>query len=449
VIPTLSTADRLRELAARQLERDGWSRDRLMDHQRRRSDDLLAHAAARSPYYADRLRPGAPLAAQPTLSKTTLMEQWDRVVCDPRLRLADVEAHAAGPDAGEPYLGEFQVFSTSGSSGLRGLFVYDTGDWATALASTARGAARCGMRPEMRTVGLGAPGGAHMSKRIYAALQSGRSDTPELSVLTALDEMVSVLNAYRPEVLMGYPSAAALLAAEQLAGRLDIAPRVFAFGSEPLPAQTRARIRDAWGADPVEYYASTEVPMLASSTPEAPRALEMYEDLAVIEVVDEDDRPVPPGTAGAKLLLTNLENRTLPLIRYEMPDRVTVSADPNPAGRPWRHIEAIDGRTADTLTFPARGGGEVAIHPLRLGAPFVGLPAVRQFQIVHDRDGLEVRVALQDGAPADTAERVRGAVLGVLDEAGAVAPPLQVTSVAQLEREPGAAAKLKLIVARE
>jgi phenylacetate-CoA ligase len=210
----------------------------------------------------------------------------------------------------------------------------------------------------------------------------------------------------------------------------------------------RERIEAAWGVDPNEYYASTEVPLIASSTPEHPRALELLEDLAVVEVVGEDDRAVPAGTPGAKVLLTNLENHTLPLIRYELADRVTVSPEPNPAGRPWTHLEAIDGRTADTLRFPARAGGEVAVVPLRLGAPFARMPAVRQFQIVHDAGGLEVRVALEAVAPADTPAQVRAAVLAVLDDAGAVAPPLRVTPVAELERESGAAAKLKLIVSR-
>jgi phenylacetate-coenzyme A ligase PaaK-like adenylate-forming protein len=190
----------------------------------------------------------------------------------------------------------------------------------------------------------------------------------------------------------------------------------------------------------VEYYASTELPVLGTSTPEHPRALELFEDLGVFEVVDEDDRPVPPGTPGAKLLLTNLESYALPLIRYELADSVTVSPEPNPAGRPYRHLTRIEGRAADTLTFPARGGGEVAVLPLLLGAPFARLPAVRQFQIVLDRSGLEVRVV--GGAP----DAVRAAVAGALTDAGAIAPPIRVTPVDALEREPGAAAKLKLIL---
>jgi phenylacetate-coenzyme A ligase PaaK-like adenylate-forming protein len=436
---TLSAADRLRLLATEQVARDGWSRDQLLSHQQERLSALLAHAREHSPYYRETL--DGDFASLPTLSKATLMEQWDRIVCNPRLRLADVAAHAAGPRAAEPLLGEFEIFSTSGASGLRGVFAYSASDWAVAMGSTLRGMVRAGARPGDRVVGIGAPGGVHMSKRIYARFQATRGDAPELSALTPVPEMVAALNAYRPDALVGYCSVGALLAAEQLAGRLDIAPRTVAFGSEPLTGEMRDRIEAAWGIDPCEYYVSTEQPVMAMSMPDHPRMLELLEDLVVLEVVDADNRPVPPGTAGAKVLVTNLENRALPLIRYELPDRVTLSPDPNPSGRPYLHLAAIDGRTADTLTFPGRDGGDVAVLPLQLGAPFARLPEVRQFQIVHEGGALEVRVVGEtDGVAA--------AVAGVLADAGAGVPEIRVTPVSELEREPGAAAKLKLIVSR-
>jgi phenylacetate-coenzyme A ligase PaaK-like adenylate-forming protein len=445
-----SRLDQVRALAAEQLARDSWSRERLLDHQAQRLCRLLAHAVVRSPYYLETLGPDAasqPLSALPTLSKATMMEQWDRIVCDPRLRLADVEAHATGTRAAEPLHGEFQVFSTSGASGLRGLFVYNARDWAGGLAGSVRGMIRCGMRPDDRVVGVGAPPGAHMSSRIFAALQSGRTDVPRLSALRPLDETVAALNAFQPHVLLGYPSVAALLAAEQLAGRLAIAPRRIALGSEPLTTAMRARVHEAWGIDPIEYYGTTEVQVVGTSTPEHPRALELFEDQCVFEVVDEGNRPVPPGTAGAKVLITNLESFTVPLIRYELEDRVTVSPEPNPGGRPYRHLTAIEGRTADTLTFPARGGGDVAVLPMRLGAPFARIAAVRQFQIVHEAGALTVRVVLEPAAPAETTTEVRDAIARVLDGAGAVPPPIDVVVVHRLERDGGAAAKLKLIVA--
>ena len=446
----MSQADRLRMLVGELLQRDGWSREQLVAYQRERLGELLAHAVSVSPYYREALGAdpvATPFERLPTLSKPVLMEQWDRIACDPRVRLAGVEAHAAGAQAGEPYLGEHQVFSTSGASGLRGLFVYGARDWAALLAHTMRALARNGTRPGERAVGIGAPPGVHMSPRLFAALQSG-GGAPRLSALTPLDEMVAALNAFQPEVMLGYATVATLLASEQLAGRLNIAPSMLAFGSEPLTAEMRARIQEAWGIDPCEWYATTEASTIASSTPEHPRALEIFEDQYVVEVVDEDNQPVPPGTAGAKVLVTNLENRTLPLIRYELSDRVTESPDPNPAGRPYRHLAGIDGRTADTLTFPASGGGTVAVLPLRIGAPFARLTAVRQFQIVHERHRIEVRVVLDPHAPAGTPDEVRAALAGALDEAGAVPPRIDVTPVAELEREPGPAAKLKLVISR-
>ncbi len=447
---TTSQADRLRMVVGELLQRDHWSREQLVAHQQERLRELLVHAVSASPYYREALGADAaatPFERLPTLSKPVLMDQWDRIACDPRVRRAGVEAHATGATAGEPYLGEFQVFSTSGASGRRGLFVYGARDWAACIAHAMRAMARTGARPGERAIGIGSPPGVHMSYRIHAALQSG-DVVPRLSALTPLHEMVAALNAFQPEVLFGYPTVGALLASEQLAGRLSIKPRLLAFGSEPLTVEMRDRIREAWGIDPVEYYTSTEAPTTAASTPEHPRALELFEDQFVVEIVDDRDRPVPPGTAGAKVLVTNLDNRTLPLIRYELADRVIESPEPNPAGRPYRHFAGIDGRTADTLTFPARDGGTVAVLPLRMGAPFARLPAVRQFQIVHEPGRLEVRLVLDPRASAGTPDEVRAAVAGVLEAAGAVPPRIDVTPVGELEREPGPAAKLKLIVSR-
>ena len=435
---TASTMSPVGELLAR----EAWSREQLEAHQRERLRELYAHARKHSPYYREALTGGEP----PVLTKQTLMDEWDRIVCDPRLTRAGVEAHAVSARAAEPYLGEFEVFSTSGASGLRGLFVYGARDWELAVAHAMRAVARSGARPGERTIGIGAPPGVHMSQRIFGRLQSG--EVPSLSALTPLPEMVVALNDFQPAILFGYPSVVALLAAEQLAGRLRIAPRLMALGSEPLTDEVRDKVQRAWGFDPGEYYATTEAHTVAASTPDHPRALELFEDQFVIEIVDEHDRPVPPGTAGAKVLVTNLENLTLPLIRYALEDRVVESPEPNPAGRPYRHLAGIDGRAADTLTFPGRAGGTVDVLPLRIGAPFSGLPQVRQFQIVHDPGGLEVRLVLDPDAARETPAIVRAAVLRVLDEAGAVPPAVVVTPVAELEREPGAAAKLKLVLSR-
>jgi phenylacetate-coenzyme A ligase PaaK-like adenylate-forming protein len=369
------------------------------------------------------------------------MEQFDRIVTDRSLHVAELERFLARADAGALYRGEYRIFSTSGATGVPGLFLYSQAEFAHWIAVFVRSFARLGMKPETRIVGIGAPSALHLSQQVVAAMQVGRVGAPRLSVITPVEEMVAALDEYRPEVLAGYPSVIAILAEEQLQGRLEIAPRVVLTTSEVLTEDAAARIEAAW-TTPVEGYFTTEVGVVAAGSLDHV-GLHVCEE-AIVEVVDEAGRPVPPGRPGAKVLLTNLVNRAQPLIRYELLDSVELAAGPDPSGRPYDRIARIDGRSDDVLGLPGRAGGTVAVHPYRLRAPFVRLLDVVQYQLVHRSSGLDVLVVVRRGAGRDVATVVRAALEDALREAGAVCP-VEVEVVAEIAREPGPAAKVKLV----
>jgi phenylacetate-coenzyme A ligase PaaK-like adenylate-forming protein len=300
------------------------------------------------------------------------------------------------------------------------------------------------LAPGMRMAPIGAPSEHHLSRQLFAAFRAAPGSAPELSVTSPIEEIVHALNEYQPDALIGYPSMHGILAEEQLQGRLRIAPTVVAAGAEPVTDDVRRRIDAAWGIRAHSIYASTEAPTLAAASLDSP-ALELLEDFVVVEAVDESNRPVAPGEPSAKVLVTNLVNSAQPLIRYELSDSVTPAGGANPAGRPWARLTRVEGRLADTLELPARDGGMVSVHPVRMGEPFAAVPDVRQFQIVHDEAGLTARVVLRDSSPPDTLERVRSGVLAQLEAVGAAPPPLEVEAVAEIEREPGPAAKFRLV----
>jgi phenylacetate-CoA ligase len=434
---------RIPELAAR----DSWSRDELLAHQRDRLRELITHAVSHSPYYRDALgadAADAPLHELPTLPKATLMENFDRIVTDPVLRLGDIERHLDDPGAGMPFAGRYRVFSTSGTTGLRGVFVMDADEWETWIAVHFRLFANMGIAPGMRMAPIGAPSEHHLSRQLFAAFRAAPGAAPPLSVDMPIDQIVAALNEYQPDALVGYPSVHGALAEEQLQNRLSISPRVAGAGAEAVTEHVRRRVDAAWGIRPVSIYPTTEVPVIASASSTSP-ALELVEDFVIVEPVDEHNRPVGPGEPSAKVLVTNLVNRAQPLIRYELSDAVTPAGGPNPAGRPWARLTRVEGRLADTLELPARGGGTVLVHPVRIGEPFAASPDVRQFQVLHDEDGLTVRVVLRDGSAPGTVERVHSAFAAELEDAGALVPPVAVEPVAELEREPGPAAKFRLV----
>jgi phenylacetate-coenzyme A ligase PaaK-like adenylate-forming protein len=438
--------EQLGRLTGQLLAHDRWTRQQLEAHQAERLRALLAHAVANSPYYRETLGPDAvdrPLEALPTLSKATLMAHFDQVVADPQLRRNALEAHMEGPDPAQSFLGRYRVLTTSGTTGLRGIFALTENEAALWIAAGMRPGTYIGMTPQMRIVGIGAPGSVHVTRQLYAPLERTQPGQPKLTVLTPLPEIVDALNAYQPEALVGYPTVWAMLADEQLAGRLQIAPHMGLFGAEPLTPAIRDRIRGAWGFEPQSSYSATEAPTIAVGSLDA--GLEIAEDLLIVEVVDEHNRPVPAGKAGCKVLITNLVNYAQPLIRYELSDAVTLAAGPNPAGRPYRRIAAVDGRSIDVLYLRGRAGGDVALHPSGFGGAFAALPAISQYQLVYDERGLHVRVVLAADAAPDTTDRLRRSLAQVIITVGAVVPPLDVQQVAALEREPGIGAKFKLV----
>jgi phenylacetate-coenzyme A ligase PaaK-like adenylate-forming protein len=428
---------------------DGWPRERLRALQEERLRALLAHAVERSPFYRERLGPDAAVAELtdlPTLPKQELVEEHDRIVTDPRLRAGDLRRFLAESDAGGTFADGYRIFATSGSTGVPGLFVYAADEFVHWIAVGLARLARVGVTGETKLVAIGAPADVHITRRLFAAFQAGRRDVPRLDATTPLREMTAALDAYQPEAVIAYASILALLAQEQLEGRLSLRPRVAVATSEVLTDETIAWVEEAWGSPPLNVYAATEAPGIAMASLDRV-GMHVCEESLVLEVVDDENRPVPAGAPGTKVLLTNLVNHAQPLIRYELSDSVLMAAGPDPSGRPFGRIERVDGRSDDILRFDGRGGRDVLVHPYRLRSPFSTLLDVRQYQIVHEPDGaLRVRIVPRPAAARNLPQEVALAVTRALEAAGVAEPAVYVDCVPQIDREPGHAAKLKLVI---
>jgi phenylacetate-coenzyme A ligase PaaK-like adenylate-forming protein len=384
--------------------RERWSRQQLEAHQARSLRLLREYAYAHSPFYRQ-FHQGLfdrPLQELPVLTKADMMEHFDELVTDRAIRLTDVEQHMLTLQGDERFLGRYRVNSTSGSTGRRGLFLFDHAEWVTVLASFIRahewqeGAQY--FPPRMRLAAVVSPTPWHMSRRGSATLYSTWTPTLRLSASDPVESMVGRLNDFQPELMGAYPSVMRALASEQLAGRLHISPRYVYTGAEVLTPETRRRIEEAWGKNKLfDIYGATETGSLAAECVHH-TGLHLFEDQVIVEVVDLDNRPAPPGVSGDKLLITVLFNRTQPLIRYEISDSVQIAEKQGcPCGRPFTLISGIQGRMEDILHFPAEAGGEAAIDPTVFDQVMDRVPA-GEWQVVQEADGLDI---LLSGAPKD------------------------------------------------
>lgn len=447
LLPDVARAAR----AARPLEaHEKWSPERLRSHQRCRLLTIVRNAAAHSPYYRERLAgielsDDLDLAALPTLDKATMLDHFDQLTTDPRITLSAVERHMAELERADPrtdpkLFGEYRALASGGTSGLRGVFVYGRADWAEVIGSYARYASSyldfAPRLPRRRLATVVPDHPLHISGRFNRTLDVGAHRLLRLDARAPVDDLVEGLNGFQPEYLATYPSLAALLAERQLAGKLRIAPRVVWTSGEVRTAEMERRIAAAWRQRPFNNYVASETGYIAGEC-EQHAGLHVLEDQVQIEVVDDEYRPVPAGKPGSRLLVTNLFNRTQPLIRYELNDLVTISPHACPCGRPFPLLESVGGRREDVLELPAvAAGGTVAVHPVTLHSPLNGLAELSEYRIAY-RDGeLRVEAVLNSGEEHRTCAEVESRLAAALARHGAETPPIRVESVGALPRHP-------------
>src|SRR6478735_1896788 len=452
-------ADRQRHLRAFadrlpvEAERLTWPLERLHRLRDERLRALLRTAKARSPWHAKRLAGvdvetvrGADLAAIEPMTKTDVMEHWDEIVTDRRLTLELAEAHLERVASQGPayLLGEYQVVTTGGSSGTRGVFAWDFEGWLGFGLARERPTfwlrQEAGDRRQRRRAFVAAAHSTHPT----AILPRTFAGSPQLGVgrsfpaTLPLAEIVDGLNHFQPTDLFAYPSMLRRLAGEARQGRLKISPRELNCGAEPLLWDARTEIETAFNRPVMNLYAAAEVGVIARSYPGS-AGLHLNEDNAVYEPVDGDSRPVAAGTAAAKLLVTNVINHALPLIRYELADALTELTEPNPG--PWtgRRIADIAGRVEGTFVYD----DDVEVHLHLFRSALGRRRQMLEYQVRQTPTGADIAVRIS--AALDTHALARELV-DALTALGVARPEVDIIAVEELERT-GSTGKLRRFIA--
>src|SRR5690606_11593217 len=167
-------------------------------------------------------------------------------------------------------------------------------------------------------------------------------------------------------------------------------------------------------------------------------------DWAVLEPVDADHRPVPPGEPSHTVLVSNLANRVQPFLRYDLGDSVLVRPDPCPCGSALPAIR-VQGRAADLLAFDT-GAGRTELSPMLFGTVLDRVDGLDRYQLVQTApDVLRVRLRRRAGADPERVWRtVRTDLAGLLDEHGAAGVVIE---RAAEQPEQSAGGKLRRVVA--
>ena len=191
--------------------------------------------------------------------------------------------------------------------------------------------------------------------------------------------LVTAIRRARPKSVFSYPSALALIASYARDRGLACPPiPALCLGGERLLERQRALLREVFGSDPYVRYGSNELHEVAGQCAER-AGLHILAGDFILEVVDHEGRPLPPGTRG-RLLITSLHNYGMPFIRYENGDTGALMQDVCPCGRGLPLLSPLIGRTSEYLVFT--GGRCVEAAELDIGNLLP--PRVVQYQLVQE-----------------------------------------------------------------
>lgn len=355
-------------------ERDQWlSPEQVRALQLERLQDLLRHCEQHVPWYRRRWRELGIAAADirslddyarlPVLGKDEIREHFDEFKAD-------------------GWHDQLLYKATGGSTGQPMRFGYTRESNERRTAVMWRGYAWAGARMGRRTLFVwgGAVGQPHPLKqwkeRLYHAAFGRRMLNSFHMTDTNLGEYADAIDAYRPEVIVGYVGPLVRLAQWLLDHGRKVARPVSVLGAaEALHDFQRDLIERAFGCPAYNTYGCREVMLIASEC-EQRHGLHVNADHLVVEL----HGAAAPGASG-EVLLTDLSNYGMPLLRYANGDMATASTETCPCGRGLPLLAHVDGRKLDAIRTPDGHllPGEFFPHMLK------DVPGLRRFQLVQHR----------------------------------------------------------------
>lgn len=323
----------------------------------------------------------------PVLTKTEVMRNFDDIVTDRAITRHDVETFLhESHDPRELFRGRYIVLHTSGSSGEVGYFLFDQKAWSHAMANLLS-TDRFQIIPlrRQRVAFVGATQGHFAGVSITLAGRTGpfgvMYPARTFEVNRPLAETIAGLNDWQPHLVTGYGTALKELAEKQCEGKLKIHPEAAFNSGEPLVEADRLVIERAFDVPVRNTYSSSEHLFMGMKEP-GWKSMRLLEDNLIFEF------------SGDHILVTNLFNRALPLIRYRMGDILKPLASDE--HKPYLAIADVEGRVEQVARFLNRDRSIDGISPHTINE--ILIPRVRRFQMRLLSDtSFELAVVLEDG----------------------------------------------------
>lgn len=214
----------------------------------------------------------------------------------------------------------------------------------------------------------------------------------------AMRDYVNIINKWKPKTILAYVQSIYELAIFIKKEGLKVySPSGIVVSAGTLYPDWKKLVEQVFRCPVINQYGSRETPGIAVSCKESDR-LHINSFINYVEIVDEQNQNLPNGQDG-NIVVTNLVNKSMPLIRYKIGDVGALSSKKKcRCGRKLPSLQYVKGRTVNI--FKRRDGakidGEYFTHL------FYGIDGIKKFQVIQEEyEKIDVRIEL-DGERLDT-----------------------------------------------
>jgi phenylacetate-CoA ligase len=209
----------------------------------------------------------------------------------------------------------------------------------------------------------------------------GMFHTSFVSPLLPVEQQAEQLRALRPDVFWVYPTALRALLQHVSTLSSVMRPRMIVTSAEPVDAALKQRVLSDLPVEIRNFYGAVEVGRISFECP-ARQGLHINTDCSIVELEATDGVP----GAGRVVIVTNLNSRVAPYIRYRLGDFCELMDKPCPCGSPLPLMKAPVGREWDVIRLPS---GKL-MSPWPLNSILRNLENLLQFRVVQKRTDLLV-----------------------------------------------------------
>lgn len=302
-----------------------------------------------------------PICDFPIIDKETFIKNFDDIVTEKVLSQEKLREFDNNENKNKrTFKDKYHIVHSSGSTGKPVYFVYDNKAWEYMLIGVIR-AALWDMSmfnilkyifKVPRIMYIAATDGRYGGAMVVGdGIDGVNGKQLFIDINTPLKEWIDRINVFKPNMIVGYPSAIKILGELVENGKLNVNVfRVISCG-EPLSANLRKYFKSVFNSDVINFYGASESLALGVEG-DLNEGMYLFDDMNYIEIENKN------------IYITSLYNYVQPLIRYKITDRLKLKKDIAKNSYPFTIAESIAGRDEDILWFKNRDGKKEFLHPL-------------------------------------------------------------------------------------